>query len=105
MDKDNAALRYDEDKPEVDLVPPEAILALAQHYTRGARKYERRNWEKGMAWSRCYNSLMRHALAWMGGEDRDPETGTHHMIAVAWNAIALFVYSVRGAGVDDRPPA
>jgi hypothetical protein len=99
----NDALRYDDDKAAFDLIPPEAMEALAWHYTRGARKYERRNWEKGMNWCRCFGSMMRHAWAWMRGEDFDPETSSHHMIAVAWNAIALFSYSYRGIGKDDRP--
>jgi len=79
------------------------MVELAAHYERGAKKYADRNWEKGMAWGKCFASLQRHAWAWMNGEDRDPETGTHHMISVAWNAIALFVYSVRKIGTDDRP--
>jgi hypothetical protein len=79
------------------------MVALAAHYEAGAKKYADRNWEKGMAWGKCFASLQRHAWAWMGGEDFDPETGTHHMVSVAWNAIALFVYSVRKIGTDDRP--
>lgn len=99
---DNTGLRYNKGKPPIHLIPPEAITALAQHYQRGADKYKERNWELGMKYSHCYNSLMRHALAWWQGEDKDPETGTHHMIAVAWNAIALFIYWLRGIGTDDR---
>lgn len=103
IEQDNAGLRYDEGKPRYDLIPPEALEALAAHYERGARKYAERNWERGMNWCRCFGSLMRHAWAWMRGRDIDPETGSHHMIAVAWNAFALYTYSVRAAGVDDRP--
>ena len=62
-----------------------------------------RNWERGMAWCKCFASLMRHSWAWMRGEDFDPETGSHHMIAVAWNAIAIFTYATRQIGEDDRP--
>jgi len=96
-------LRYDDDKPRFDLLPPEAMEALARHYLAGAQKYDARNWEKGMAWGRCFGSMMRHAWAWMRGEDIDQETGNHHMIAVAWNAIALFTYATRHIGEDDRP--
>lgn len=95
-------VRYDAGKPPIHLIPAEAILALAEHYGKGAQKYEPRNWEKGMDWSRCYNSLMRHALAWNLGEDADKETDSHHMIAVAWNAIALYFYAVKSLGTDDR---
>ena len=98
----NEALRYDADKPRFDLIPPEALVALANHYTVGSKKYSERNWEKGMDWERCFGSLQRHAWKWQAGENIDEETGSHHMIAVAWNAIALYVYAMRNVGVDDR---
>ena len=98
----NSGLRYDDGKPRFDLVPPEAMIALAAHYERGARKYADRNWEKGMAWGKCFASMQRHAWAWSNGEDIDAETDTHHMIAVAWNALALYTYAMRKIGTDDR---
>jgi len=99
----NTGLRYDEGKAPISLIPPDIILAYAEHMRKGATKYQPRNWEKGMNWSRCYDSLQRHALAWFNGEDYDQETGSHHMIAVVWNAGALFWYSLKGIGKDDRP--
>jgi hypothetical protein len=98
----NSASHFDEGKPRFDLIPHEAITALADHYRRGAVKYGDRNWLKGMEWMRLFGSLMRHAWRWAGGEDHDPETGSHHMIAVAWNAIGIYTYFTRGLGSDDR---
>lgn len=95
-------LRFDAGKPRYDLLPPEAMDALAMHFAVGARKYADRNWEKGMSWGRCFASLMRHAWKWARGEEYDEETGSHHMICVAWNAFALFIYFTRGIGTDDR---
>lgn len=46
---------------------------------------------------------MRHAWAWFRGEKLDPVDRQHHMIAVAWNALALYTYELRGTGQDDRP--
>lgn len=99
---DGGGKRFDDGKPRYDLVPPEAMDALADHYRKGAQKYTDRNWERGMAWGKCFASMMRHAWAWLRGEEIDPETGTHHMIAVAWNAIALYTYHTRKIGNDDR---
>lgn len=96
--------RYDAGKPRHSLIPPAFITGLAQHFTAGARKYADRNWEKGFSYSRAYDSLQRHAQAWMDGEDTDVETGSHHMIAVAWNACVLFCYHIWGMSrFDDRP--
>ncbi|AGS81010.1 hypothetical protein [Caulobacter phage Cr30] len=100
---DNGALRYNEGKPRMDLIPPEAMLALGRHFEIGAKKYADRNWERGMDWGKCCASLERHLQAWKSGEDYDVETGSHHMIAVAWNAFVLFTYAIRGIGKDDRP--
>ena len=99
----SVGLRLDAGKPRMDLLPPEAMIALAELYEVGSRKYAERNWEKGMPWGKCFACMMRHAWKWMAGEDHDDETGCHHMIHVAWNAIAIFVYARRGIGKDDRP--
>lgn len=106
--QDGGGLRSDEGKPRYDLIPPEFMDALAIHYAQGSKKYSERNWERGMPWSKCFGPLMRHAWAWMRGETFDadpklPDYHAHHMVAVAWNAIALYVYDVRKAGNDDRP--
>jgi len=103
MTPDNGGLRFNDGKPVFSLIPPEAMFALAQHFTVGATKYKPRNWERGMDWDHCFNAIQRHSWAWYNGEDHDPETGTHHMICVAWNALALFVYFIRGIGRDNRP--
>ena len=94
-------LRYDTGKLRLDLIPPEWLEALASVLTVGATKYAPRNWEKGMAWSKVYGPLMRHVLAWLKGERDDSETKQAHMAHVAWNALALMVYEMRGLGEDD----
>ena len=97
------ALRYDKGKTRYDLIPTDALKALADVYGKGAEKYADRNWEQGLSYSRCYGSLLRHLFAWWAGEKCDPETGCHHLMMAAWNAFALFCYEVRGVGTDDRP--
>jgi hypothetical protein len=84
-----------------DLVPNEFERALARHYGVGSRKYADRNWEKGYAWGLSVGALRRHLAAWLAGEDNDPETGSNHLIAVAWHAAALYVFQLRGLGTDD----
>lgn len=97
------ATRGDAGKARYDLLPADALHALVEVYTKGAEKYAPRNWEKGMSWSRCFGSLMRHAWAFWRGETHDPETGCHHMAMAAWNCLALVAYDLRQAGADDRP--
>lgn len=86
------------------LIPPEFTWALAEHYGRGSQKYEDRNWERGYKWSLSLDALERHLNQWKGGEDYDLETGSHHLIAVAWHACALFIFSLRQLGANDVQP-
>ena len=83
------------------LIPPEFLWALAEHYGVGTKKYDDRNWERGYKWSLSLDALSRHLNQWQRGEDIDEETGTHHLIAVAWHACALFIFQRRGLGTDD----
>ena len=86
-----------------DLIPVTPLRLLAEHFGRGARKYEDRNWERGYEWSKSFAALMRHAWAFWGGEDIDEETGSPHLTAVAWHAMAMQEYSRTHPEFDDRP--
>lgn len=101
----NDGLRYDSGKVEFDLIPPEAMFALAAVLTKGAMKYERRNWEKGMDWGKCFNSLQRHLWAWLAKENGgfDEETGLSHMAHAMCNCLFLLTYEEREVGQDNRP--
>lgn len=86
-----------------DLLPWDVLWEVAEHFGRGALKYEDRNWEKGYMWSLSYAALMRHLIAFWNGEDTDPETGSHHLDAVIFHAMALRRYTVSHPEFDDRP--
>lgn len=79
---DLSKLRY-------DLIPFDSLEELAKVYTFGANKYEDRNWEKGIKYSRIIAALFRHVIAWCKGEIHDPETGIHHLAHAAWNCFAI----------------
>jgi len=87
-----------------DLVPPRSLKAVAEHFGKGAKKYDARNWEKGVDWSLSYAALMRHITQWWSGEDFD-EDDNPHLSAVAWHAMALIEYAVTHPELDDRPKA
>jgi hypothetical protein len=109
--KSPAGLRFDGGKVQLELIPPEWIEALGQVLTKGAAKYEPRNWEKGMAWSKMIGCAMRHLLAFMKGERFDtkpdaqgrPGTGCHHLALAAINLLMLMSYDVRRVGDNDLP--
>lgn len=99
----NEGVKFDGGKLRMDLLPPDALEALARILTDGAVKYGPRNWERGMDWSRPYAALLRHLLAWWGGQDTDPESGHPHLWHVMTNAVFLVSYEQRNIGEDDRP--
>lgn len=84
------------------LIPPGPLNALAEHYGLGAEKYEKHNWRKGYDWSLSFDALMRHANAFWGGEDVDPELGSPHMAAVAFHAFTLLSFMAEHPEFDDR---
>lgn len=102
----------DKDKARMDLIPAEAMFALADILGYGAKKYEEHNWAKGMQWGRVYGACLRHLFSWWAGRgpttksflfgETDEETGRSHL----WHAYAcitfLIAYEERGSGTDDR---
>lgn len=85
-----------------DLLPAGPLQAVAEHFGRGAAKYEDRNWERGYDWSLSFGALQRHAWAFWGGEDIDAETGSPHLAAVAFHALALLEFATTHPELDDR---
>ena len=75
---------------------------LALHAGLGAEKYSDDNWRKGYPLSLSFDAMQRHAWAWQSGESRDPEMGTHHMAAVAFHAMVIFVNEL-GIEFGDLP--
>lgn len=97
-------VKYDKDKPDFSLLPEDALWKLAEHYTKGAKKYEARNWEKGIAYSRLYSASRRHMVAWFLGEEADEE-GFAHLPAAIFGLLNILAFELRGMGpeFDDRP--
>jgi hypothetical protein len=100
--KDEAS-KFDTDKDPWHLLPWDAVRGIVKILAFGAKKYAPRNWEKGMAWSRPYDALLRHVTAWHEREDKDSETGYSHLWHAGCCIVFLIAYEIRGIGTDDRP--
>lgn len=85
-----------------DLIPSEFLWALAEHFGIGAQKYDDDNWRRGYEWWKSYGAMQRHLHAWLMGEDIDEETGSNHLIAVAWHACVLFWFAAHHPEFDTR---
>lgn len=80
-------------------IPTDFLWELAEQYGKGNAKYPDAevpgsdltvsNWRRGYNWSLSFAAAYRHLTLAMGGQDVDPETGTKHVVAVAWHMAAL----------------
>ena len=103
-----AGIKHDSDKIRWELLPFDALESVAKIFTHGAKKYNDRNWEAGMNYSRLYGAAMRHLSSWFmkrnGGTD--PEFGESHLAHAACCILFLLAYEQRGMiKWDDRPDA
>ena len=85
----NEGLKYDQDKPMMDLLDPLAMEGLAKVLTFGAKKYARNNWRGGISYSRLVAALLRHTFAIMRGQYTDDESGLPHIDHVQCCAMFL----------------
>ncbi len=98
--------KFDTGKNRLELIPPEAIEALGQVLTFGAEKYDDRNWEKGINYSRVYGAALRHMNAWFDPRysSLDNETKLSHLAHALCCISFLLTYEARGMEeFDDRP--
>jgi hypothetical protein len=97
--------KFDGNKVRLDLVPIDLLWGVGKILTFGANKYGDRNWEEGIKYSRVYGALLRHVTAWWGGENKDKESGQHHLWHAACCIAFLMQYTARKRykAFDDRP--
>jgi hypothetical protein len=100
-------IKNDQDKykDRWDLLPFDAIEQIVKVYTYGAAKYQPRNWEKGLAFTRLRAALMRHLVAFFEhNEDNDPEWNLSHLAHAGCCLTMLLALHIRQTeGCDDRP--
>jgi hypothetical protein len=84
--------KLDAGKPRVGLVLDDfhrAVLAIAEVGTYGAVKYSEHGWlSVPNGEDRYEDAMLRHWLA-ASSEERDTESGLHHLSHMAWNALAM----------------
>lgn len=92
------------DKPRMELISPFAMQALGEWLRLGALKYNSRNWESGIPFTRCIASILRHTESFLAGDDSEDNAA-----GIMCNAMFLLHYQemirrgVLPEAVDDRP--
>ncbi len=90
-------LKDDKQKPRWSLLPKGTVSQVVDVLEFGAKKYAPNNWmlvERHR--QRYYDAIVRHLEAWWKGEQKDPDSGLHHLAHVACSALFLLWF-------DDQP--
>ncbi len=95
-------IKHDAEKPDMSLLSPIAMVEVARVMTFGAKKYSANNWRGGFEWTRPLSACLRHVFAFIGGEDKDPETNISHLAHAICCLMFVLEFSVTGAGKDNR---
>lgn len=96
-----SGVKFDQDKPRMDLLDPAAMTQLAAVLTFGAQKYAPHNWREGISKSRLIAAALRHLFSYLGGQDKDEETGLSHVAHAM--CCCMFILGLEGRPeLDDR---
>ena len=94
--------RYNDDKPDLSLIPLSTLEDEARVWMYGKEKYAAWNWTKGMDWSIPLACALRHLAAFQAGEDLDRESGLPHIAHAMCNLRMLTLYARTYPEGDDR---
>lgn len=97
------SVKHDAEKRRWSLLPTRALEEVVRAFEDGEHKYGRDNWKSpGFAYTRIYDAVFRHLVAWLAGEDCAQDSNVHHLAHAAANLLFLIEYFYSGEGVDDR---
>lgn len=93
-DRQDRAKRFNSGKPQLSLVLEfrRALEGASRGLAEGVEKYGRGDWQKGMPITDVVDSMARHLVAYMSGEDIDPKSGLPHLDKVLCNALMASEY-------------
>jgi len=75
------AIKHDQGKLRMDLIPTAAERAIARALTDGSVKYGDYNYTEGegLTYSRLYGAARRHLADWWDGNEPDKDSGLSHL--------------------------
>lgn len=97
-----SGVKHDQEKPDMSLLSSVAMVKIAEVMTHGKRKYSANNWRGGLSWTRVLAAAFRHLYSYLGGEDKDPETGYSHLAHASCCLMFLLEYEQTHKELDDR---
>ena len=100
-----SGIKYDSEKPKMNLLPPKAIVEISKVLTFGAEKYDAENWRKLDDLQNRYTAgALRHIFAHMDGEDLDPETNLSHLAHAMCCLLFKLEIELENAKIEEEKP-
>jgi len=88
---ESIGVKYDAEKPRLDLLPWNAVLACGDVLAHGAKKYGPDNWPLVPDGRRRYiAAALRHVIAYARGEWADHESGLPHLAHAITSLMFVF---------------
>jgi hypothetical protein len=94
--------KNDSNKPPIHFLHRSFLEGAAAAQGFGSKKYGDWNFTKGISYMRLCDAAMRHIIAFMWGEDSDPESGLSHIDHAAANLNMLKFMIQERSEMDDR---
>jgi hypothetical protein len=98
----HTGIKHDSGKPDMSLLSSVALSKVAEVMSYGKQKYTAHNWRGGFAWSRPLAAAARHLYSYIGGEDKDPETGLSHLAHACCCLFFVLEFEETRTDLDDR---
>src|SRR5579864_6250785 len=98
----STGIKHDSGKIRMELLSSIALRKISEVLTFGSKKYGDHNWRGGILWSRVLGAAFRHLSSYMGGEDKDKETGLSHIAHLGCCVMFLLEYEETKKELDDR---
>lgn len=90
----SSGVKHDAGKDRWDLLEYDWLTEVVKVLTKGAEKYSPDNWQVVPgARKRYIAALWRHVVAYIRGEEADPEDGLHHLAHAACCLMFLHWFS------------
>ena len=100
--KNELGKRFNEGKLRWSLVDLSTFEDLVKVLMNGATKYGDFNWQKGLPITEVYESLIRHLVSFMNGENNDKESGLSHLDHALCNLYFMKWYMINKPEMDNR---